>query len=196
LGSYAAERILLPARGEAEAVEIELRSCLAADAPLFEPFWRKVSRETTHTMQTPERVPDFSKTGELWQKSFDDPVEVRIGAFETDGGRMIGIAGLHADFGGHPWTRHIGQFGMMVLEEYWGRGVGRALLAAIERHARSVGIAKMEAHVRVENERGWKLYRSFGYRIEGTRSRAARIAGRFQDEYWIAKDLDASTPSA
>ncbi len=79
---------------------------------------------------------------------------------------------------------------MMVRREFWGRGVGRALIAAMEEHARSIGVVKIEAIVRAENERGWRLYESCGYRIEGTRKRAVKIDGRFQDEYWIAKDLD------
>jgi RimJ/RimL family protein N-acetyltransferase len=79
---------------------------------------------------------------------------------------------------------------MMVRREYWGRGLGRTLIAARESHARSVGVLKIEALVRVENERGLRLYTAAGYRIEGRRTRAVKIDGRFQDEYWIAKDLD------
>jgi RimJ/RimL family protein N-acetyltransferase len=179
----------LPSKGDQPEATLVLRSCLPEDAPLFEPFWRRVSLETTHTLQTPDFPPDFSKIPEVWAATLRDPVDARIGAF-VDGRRLAGLIGFHGLRAGHPWVRHIGSFGMMVLQEYWGRGVGRALLQTVEDHACSVGIRKIEAEVRVENGRGWNFYQTCGYRIEGTRTRAALIQGKFQDEYWIAKDLD------
>ncbi len=184
----------LPARDGIPEETLVLRSCAPGEAHLFEPFWNVVSRETTHTMQTPECPPNFSKTAEFWGKTLEDPFEVRVGAFQSmpDGTRrLVGQIGFHRTWGSdHPWVRHAGEFGMMVRREFWGRGVGRALIAAMEEHARSIGVVKIEAIVRAENERGWRLYESCGYRIEGTRKRAVKIDGRFQDEYWIAKDLD------
>lgn len=46
--------------------------------------------------------------------------------------------------------------------------------------------------VRVTNDRGIKLYERCGYKIEGTRKKAALINGNFVDEYFIAKILNDS----
>ncbi|MBS1961252.1 MAG: GNAT family N-acetyltransferase [Bdellovibrionales bacterium] len=186
--------LALPAKDGKPATSITLRSCTVADAPLFEPFWRVVSKETTHTYQTPENPPDFTKVAENWAKIHASPFELRIGAFENgsfpEGStRLVAQLGMYGVIPGHPWTKHLATFGMMCRREVWGRGVGSALLRALDDHARSVGVKKIEANVRVENERGVKFYQAAGYRIEGTRTRAALIDGRFRDEYWIAKDL-------
>src|SRR5690606_8095554 len=85
-----------------------------------------------------------------------------------------------------------GRFGMMILKEYWGEGIGRRLLEIMEAHAKNCGITRIEAMVRTQNDRGVKLYRRMGYQIEGTRRQAALIEGTFQDEYFISKLLDAA----
>jgi len=68
------------------------------------------------------------------------------------------------------------------------------MLEALDRHARSVDITRIEALVRTQNERSVKLYTSSGYKIEGTRVRAVSIDGQFFDEYYIAKILRSRHP--
>jgi RimJ/RimL family protein N-acetyltransferase len=189
----AAKTLELRVKDGKPATSVVIRSCLPEDAPLFRPFWEVVSRESTHTYQTPEFPPDFSKVEENWKTAHESPFLIRIGAFDVFGGaeRLVGQLGVHSTFLDHPWTQHVCVFGMMVRGEIWGRGVGRALLEAMEAHAKSIGVVKIEATVRAENGRGLKFYTSAGYRIEGRRTRGAKIAGRYQDELYIAKDLDA-----
>lgn len=189
----APKMLSLRAKDGRPETQVVLRTCGDAEAPLLEPYWQKMARETVFTLQTPLFPPDFAKFTGDWERLRADPFELRLGAFHFADGRsrMVGLASLHGHRPGHPWTKHIGIFGMTVLQEFWGRGVGRALLSALEEHARTVGVLKMEAQVRCENERGVGLYTSMGYRFEGTRKRAVFIEGRFRDEYYIAKDLDA-----
>lgn len=78
---------------------------------------------------------------------------------------------------------------MMTSADYWGRGIGGALFRIMEEFAKKIGISKIEAKVRVSNERGLSLYKKNGYVIEGTRKRAALINGQFEDEFFIAKFL-------
>ena len=51
------------------------------------------------------------------------------------------------------------------------------------------GATRLEALVRVQNERGVAFYKKMGFEIEGTRRNAALINGEYQDEYFIAKFL-------
>lgn len=51
-----------------------------------------------------------------------------------------------------------------VLEAYRRRGIGRALLAAVERHARARGCCKLTLEVRQDNEAARRLYQAYGFR--------------------------------
>ena len=102
---------------------------------------------------------------------------------------MVGLLGFHTIDAEHPWIKHIGHFGMMVLKDFWGQGVGRRMLEIMEGVAKSAGILRIEALVRIQNTRGVRFYQNAGYQIEGTRRHGALIDGRFQDEYYIAKLL-------
>ena len=89
----------------------------------------------------------------------------------------------------HPWYQHLGCFGMMVLKEYWGMGIGKHLLKLLDEYALRKNIVRIEAEVRTENDRGIRLYKNAGYEIEGTRRQASFINGQFQNEYYISKIL-------
>jgi ribosomal protein S18 acetylase RimI-like enzyme len=52
---------------------------------------------------------------------------------------------------------------LAVLPEHRGRGVGRALLAAVEEHARRKGCCKLTLEVQDDNPRARALYDKFGF---------------------------------
>lgn len=158
--------------------EIVLRHCLPTDAGNFAAFQQQVASETTFTLQVAGQTPSIEKVRENWQQSQDDPLYLRLGAF--DGNRIVAQLGFRPLSPIHPWTAHVGQFGMMVLQDFWGQGIGRRMLEIMDQHAQGVGIARIEAMVRVRNERGVSLYLKSGYSIEGIRRCAAKIDG----EYW------------
>ncbi len=58
-------------------------------------------------------------------------------------------------------------YDVWIDEEHRGRGLGRALMAAIEVQARSEGLGRLELHVWAANERARSLYRSLGFREMG-----------------------------
>jgi RimJ/RimL family protein N-acetyltransferase len=165
--------------------EITLRHCLPQDASQFLVFQPKIAAETQNTLQIPGETPKQADIEANWNRILNDPRDLRLGAFFN--GTLIAQLGFTADH--HPWTKHMGRFGMMVLQEFWGEGLGRKMLEALDSHARSIDITRIEALVRTQNERGVKLYTSAGYKIEGTRVRAVSIDGQFLDEYFIAKIL-------
>jgi ribosomal protein S18 acetylase RimI-like enzyme len=52
---------------------------------------------------------------------------------------------------------------LAVLPQYGGRGVGRALLAAVEDRARREGCCKLTLEVRDDNTRARAIYQRFGF---------------------------------
>ena len=169
------------------------RHCTVNDIDAFLEYQPTLARETTHMLQIPGRVPERTKIQAAWEASLHDPVELMLGVFVDS--RMVAQLGFHYERQPpHPWTRHMGKFGMGILQEFWGEGLGRRMLEIMEEHAKPLGITRIEAQVRTRNERGVKLYTRMGYEIEGTRKQAAWINGEFQDEYFIAKILAPPNP--
>lgn len=103
-----------------------------------------------------------------------------LGAFDA-GGRLVGVAGLYR--GRHTKIRHKGfVWGMYVTPEARGRGVGRALLAALFEHAAALdGLEQLVLDVVTVNAAARALYLSHGFRSYGLEPRAMKHRGRYYD---------------
>jgi RimJ/RimL family protein N-acetyltransferase len=62
---------------------------------------------------------------------------------------------------------HKVEFGICVLKEYWGYGVGKNFLKEIIQWADSNGIKKINLAVLETNDKAIKLYKKYGFEIEG-----------------------------
>jgi RimJ/RimL family protein N-acetyltransferase len=62
---------------------------------------------------------------------------------------------------------HKAEFGIGILKEYWGYGIGKNLLKETVNWADSNGIRKMTLKVLETNEKAIKLYKGFGFEVEG-----------------------------
>lgn len=103
------------------------------------------------------------------------------------GGEVIGSAGLHAA-GKALRRRHVMAMGISVVKEAQGQGVGSALMAALCDYAdRWLGTLRIELTVYTDNEAALKLYRKFGFEIEGTMRGYAMRDGQFVDAYAMAR---------
>ena len=81
-------------------------------------------------------------------------------------GKVVG----NLNFSGGPRQRtaHIGEFGVSVLKEYWGNGIGEELIKyLIDWSKNSSIIRKINLKVRTDNARGIQLYKKLGFLEEG-----------------------------
>jgi RimJ/RimL family protein N-acetyltransferase len=163
----------------------ELRNFIPADAEALQNFFHQSALDTTHTLHYKESPISIAKLQERIKRSLESPSDLFIGVFEQ--GNIIGQLYFRVSHPDHPWVKHIGEFGMTVLKDYWGQGIGTALLRQMEKFATSIGVSRIEAKVRTANEQAISLYKKFGYQIEGHRKKAALISGSFEDEFFIAK---------
>ena len=169
--------------------EIEIRPFQPSDAKSLLNFRRQIATETTNTMQyIGQEYPSIEETGKRLAAQLEDKTTLNVGVFFNE--VLIAYLNFRVPWTDHPWVSHLAQFGMMVLKDFSGLGVGKNLLRIQEEHALSIGVTRIEAMVRIANERGVKLYERNGYKIEGTRKKAAFINNEFVDEYFIAKLLD------
>ena len=79
------------------------------------------------------------------------------------GERAVGIANCFLGFSTFAARPLINIHDLAVLPDCRGLGVGRALLEAVERHARDRGCVKLTLEVQEKNGRARKLYESFGF---------------------------------
>jgi L-phenylalanine/L-methionine N-acetyltransferase len=87
-----------------------------------------------------------------------------------------------------PRRRHVGEIGMMVHDEYQGRGVGTALLNGLLDLADNwLNLHRIELEVYVDNVAGIHLYESREFVIEGTRADYAFRDGRYVDAYVMGR---------
>ncbi|QFF98647.1 GNAT family N-acetyltransferase [Psychrobacillus glaciei] len=62
---------------------------------------------------------------------------------------------------------HKVEFGVCVLKEFWGYGIGKNLLNESISWADSIGIKKITLNVLETNDKAIELYKRFGFEIEG-----------------------------
>jgi ribosomal protein S18 acetylase RimI-like enzyme len=90
---------------------------------------------------------------------------------EDDHGRVVGFVAVGSERDVTDATR--GEvYAIDVDPDRWGRGVGRALLAAGCGHLRGVGLATAVLWVHRDNARACRFYRAAGWRADGTERRA------------------------
>ncbi|MFC5530171.1 GNAT family N-acetyltransferase [Cohnella yongneupensis] len=64
-------------------------------------------------------------------------------------------------------TMHKVEFGVCILKNYWGYGMGKNLLKEVISWADSIGIIKINLNVLETNENAIELYKSFDFEIDG-----------------------------
>ncbi|NNF58371.1 MAG: GNAT family N-acetyltransferase [Rhodothermaceae bacterium] len=117
-----------------------------------------------------------------------DPSELVFGAFEDT--RLVGVAGLR--FEHRPRTQHKATlFGMAVLPQFRGQGIGRALVKAVLEDAQATpGTRIVQLTVTESNAPARRLYESCGFVAFGTEPFALKIGERFVSKVhmWCAVD--------
>ncbi len=86
--------------------------------------------------------------------------------------------------------RHAGRLGIGVLPRYRGLGVGTRLLHETLAGVRRFGIERVELEVFASNNQAIKLYKKFGFVVEGTKKRARKLDGEYDDDVLMALFLD------
>lgn len=137
-------------------------------------------RETDFLLTYPEetRITPQQEGAFLAQKEAS-PREIEILALVD--GRIAGTAGIEA-VGTKEKVRHRAEFGISVLKEYWGLGIGRALTEACIECAKAAGYAQLELTVAAENERAIALYQKVGFAAYGRNPKGFKSrAGGYQE---------------
>jgi putative acetyltransferase len=160
-------------------MEITIRKSEPADA---EAIWKcyTAPRVVRNTLQLPYR--SLESVRELLTKSGEgDHILVAV----VDG-EVVGVIGLHTS--SKPRVNHRGEIGMVVRDDWQGKGVGTAIMrAVIDLADKWLNLTRIELTVFTDNESAIALYRKFGFEIEGTLRKYAFRDGEFVDAYAMAR---------
>jgi GNAT superfamily N-acetyltransferase len=133
-----------------------LRPLKKEDEKTFHKFFLTVpERERMfikHRVTEPEVIQE-------WCQNIDLGRNLPLLAFMDD--KIVGVATLHQQLGG--WKRHVGRVSVLVLPQYRGRGLARALVSEIVELARGVGLERVEAEFIGEQEAAIKMFALLGF---------------------------------
>ena len=157
-----------------------LRSGTEADAQAVIDNFNLTHGETDYLLTYPdENSFNVEQEGKFLKEKAESKNEVEILAVINQ--TVVGTAGVDA-VGTKFKLRHRAEFGVSVAEEYWGLGIGGALLDACVECARAAGFAQLELDVVADNARAISMYRKAGFVEFGRNPRGfySRTAG-FQE---------------
>lgn len=122
---------------------------------------------------------DVIQETQFLKEKLESENEVEIVAIFNN--TIVGTAGIEA-IGTKYKIKHRAEFGISVAKEFWGLGIGQALMAACIECARAAGYIQLELKVVAENTRALSMYKKAGFIEYGRNPKGfySRITG-FQE---------------
>ena len=140
-------------------MKILIRPAVPADAAALLQCMKTIGTETDNLTFGGEGLPFSEEAEAAFLASFAEPGN---GAFyvAVDGDKIIGSASLSV----LPLRMsHRAELGISILKEYWGQGIGSAIMEQIIRFARENSIEIIELQVRCDNATAIRLYEKYGF---------------------------------
>ena len=135
------------------------------------------------------RLPFAGK--EQWRKALEAPRDGMTPIVAELDGHIVGTAGITRHTGRRS---HVGEIFMSVHDGFSGRDIGSALLAALVDLADNwLNLKRLELTANVDNTPAIRLYRKFGFEIEGTRRADVFRGGQFVDCHAMARLREAGS---
>ncbi len=124
---------------------------------------------------------------EVWRKRLAEPADGYFQFVACIGNEIVGELGL-ITFPQGPRRRHAAKLGMAVRDDWQGKGIGSALMqAAVDMADKWLNILRLELEVYTDNEPAVRLYKKFGFVVEGTLRCFGYRDGEFVDVYTMAR---------
>lgn len=162
---------------------MRLRDALASDATAIAAIWNPVIRDTAATFSTTEKTAQG-----LAEEIATRQSEGKAFLVAEAAGVILGFATYFA-FRGGPGYRFTMEHTVILSPEAQGRGVGRALMAALEDHARGAKVHSMFAGVSGDNPDGIGFHAALGYGEVARLPQVGHKFGRWMDLVLMQKIL-------
>ena len=149
--------------------ETLIRNGKASDGLAVYKVFNLAHAETDYLLSYPdENSFDPEQEARFLEEKAESPNETELIAIID--GKVAGTAGIEA-VGKKYKVKHRAEFGISVLKEYWGLGLGKALTKACIQCAKNAGYDQLELNVVADNDRALSLYRSLGFEEFGRNPR-------------------------
>lgn len=126
------------------------------------------------------------QSAQLWRRRLEEQSGNQYHLVACDAEEIVGCVGLTTERS--PRRRHVATLGMVVHDDWQGRGIGSTLLrAAVDLADRWLSLTRLELTVYADNEPALRLYRKFGFAVEGRLARYAFRDGAFVDALTMAR---------
>jgi phosphinothricin acetyltransferase len=160
-----------------------IRPAAADDAPAIAAFWNPMIRDTLVTFNSVERTPP-EIAGMIASAHADD----RAFLVAEDAGALLGFV-TYVQFRGGIGYRHSMEHTIILAPDARGRGIGRALMAAVETHAEARGAHVMVAGISAQNSAARTFHAAIGYRELAVMPEVGRKFDRWLDLVLMLKHL-------
>ena len=156
--------------------EVYIRNGTASDGSALLENFNITHAETDYLLSYPdENQSDAEQESRFLERKEESPNEIELIALVD--GKIVANAGIDA-IGRYQKVAHRADFGISVLKEYWGLGIGHALLEICIQCAKDAGYTQLELEVVADNARAVSLYKkagfvAYGRNPKGFRSRTA-----------------------
>jgi len=169
--------------GTASAGAISIRDARLDDAPAIARIYNQGIEDRTATLETQLRSAEERAE---WLASHDERHPVLLAEDPT--GAALGWCSLNR-FNPRAAYDHVADYSVFVARESRGRGVGDAMLTALEARARAIGYHKMVLAAFPTNAPGIRLYQRHVFVTVGTYHEQGLLDGRWVDVVVMEKLL-------
>lgn len=150
-----------------------LRHAVGADAQAVLNHMKITFGETDFLLRYPDEMTMTAEQEAAFLENYAISMDSLMLCAEING-RIVGIAGLNP-IGRLDKLRHRADLGISVQKEFWGIGVGKALVEDIICAAEKIGYTHLELDVMSANERAIALYEKMGFAAYGKNEKAYRL---------------------
>lgn len=165
-----------------------LRNATEKDGQLVSDNFNLTHAQTDYLLTYPdENTFDAAQESQFLKEKTDSENEIEMIAIVD--GIVTGTAGIEAA-GTKYKVRHRAEFGISVLKEFWGLGIGRALMTSCIECAKTAGYSQLELNVVADNVRALSMYEKAGFVEYGRNPKGfrSRITG-FQEVVYMRLEL-------
>lgn len=141
--------------------ELLLRNTEASDGKAVLENFNQTHAETDWLLSYPdENTFDAEKESRFLERKATSQKEIELVAVVD--GKVVGTAGVDA-LGTRYKVAHRAEFGVSIQKDYWGLGIGCAMMEACIKCAREAGYVQLELNVVEDNERAVSMYQKAGF---------------------------------
>jgi phosphinothricin acetyltransferase len=162
---------------------IVIRDARAEDAEAIAAIYNQGIEDRVATLETQTRTAE-ERAGWLAAKGLRHPVLIATNQEDT----VVGWGSLN-QYNPRPAYDHVVDFSIYVGRDQRGRGIGDALLGALEERARALGYHKMVLAAFPTNAPGMRLYQRHGFVTVGIYREQGRLDDRWVDVIAMEKIL-------